>query len=197
MRRQRRNISIRLFNNGHMPDNVRSMEVVRRDRRVARTRRALLDAFYALLGERRYQAISVGDVVERADVGRSTFYQHFSGKDELLRHSMEPLLAMIADAAGAGDADRTRAAVAHLWERRSLARTLSCHAIVSASRRALADLVEVRLCLGADEEDGEMIRARAVQIAAAQLALIEAWTRGELSASQEQIVTRLRACARL
>jgi AcrR family transcriptional regulator len=173
------------------------MENERRDRRVSRTRRALLDAFYALLGERRFQAISVGDVVERADVGRSTFYKHFGSKDELLRHSMEPLLAMIADAAGEGHADRTRSAVAHLWERRSLARTLSSHAILSASRRALADLVEMQLCRGADDEDGEMLRARAVQIAAAQLALLEAWTRGELSASQEQIVTRLRACARL
>jgi AcrR family transcriptional regulator len=172
------------------------METERRDRQVARTRRALLDAFYALLGERRYRAISVADVVERANVGRSTFYKHFGGKDELLRHSMEPLLAMIADAAGGGDVDRTRAAVAHLWDRRSLARTLSSQAIVTASRRALTDLVEARLCQSADE-DREMIRARAVQIAAAQLALIDAWTRGEISASQDQIVTRLRACARL
>jgi AcrR family transcriptional regulator len=66
------------------------------DRRTARSRRAITSAFVALVLERRYDAIRVGDIVEKADVGRSTFYEHFRSKDDLLRQSMEGLLARIA-----------------------------------------------------------------------------------------------------
>ena len=54
------------------------------DRRVRRTRQALRDALIALIQERGYDATSVQDVVERADVGRSTFYGHFTDKEDLL-----------------------------------------------------------------------------------------------------------------
>src|SRR5262245_45123225 len=55
------------------------------DRRVARTRAMLHQALLALIMEKGYEAISVADICERADVGRSTFYAHFTGKDDLKR----------------------------------------------------------------------------------------------------------------
>jgi len=54
------------------------------DRRVQRTHRSLRDALVALLVERGWDEISVQDVCDRADVGRSTFYTHFADKEELL-----------------------------------------------------------------------------------------------------------------
>jgi hypothetical protein len=54
------------------------------DRRTRRTRQLLRDAFVALLKEKRYEDISVQDIIERADVGRSTFYVHYEGKEDLL-----------------------------------------------------------------------------------------------------------------
>ena len=56
----------------------------RLDRRVRRTRRALADALMSLLNEKRYEAVTVQDILDRADVGRSTFYAHFLDKDSLL-----------------------------------------------------------------------------------------------------------------
>ena len=56
----------------------------RPDRRVRRTRRALADALMSLLNEKRYEAVTVQDILDRADVGRSTFYAHFLDKDSLL-----------------------------------------------------------------------------------------------------------------
>ena len=53
------------------------------DRRVERTREALLRALRDLLFERGYDGFVVRDIVERANVGRSTFYEHFEGKDEI------------------------------------------------------------------------------------------------------------------
>ena len=54
------------------------------DARVRKTRDALGDAIVALMQERPFDAITVQDVLDRAKVGRSTFYTHFSDKDDLL-----------------------------------------------------------------------------------------------------------------
>ena len=62
----------------------------RPDRRVAKSRRALKEALTDLILERGYEAVTVQDVIDRADVGRSTFYAHFLDKDDLL-------MAILAD----------------------------------------------------------------------------------------------------
>ena len=59
------------------------------DRRAQRTRRALVGAFNGLLFERGYLGIRVEDVADRARVGRSTFYEHFRGKEALLSSSVK------------------------------------------------------------------------------------------------------------
>lgn len=62
----------------------------RTDRRVTKTRRALKEALADLILEKGYEAVMVQDVIDRADVGRSTFYAHFLDKDDLL-------MAMLTD----------------------------------------------------------------------------------------------------
>lgn len=54
------------------------------DRRVRRTRRLLTEAFIALVLETGYERITVQDILDRADIGRSTFYAHFRDKQALL-----------------------------------------------------------------------------------------------------------------
>ena len=56
----------------------------RPDRRVSRTRRALKEALTDLILEKGYEAVTVQEIIDRADVGRSTFYSHFLDKDDLL-----------------------------------------------------------------------------------------------------------------
>jgi AcrR family transcriptional regulator len=62
----------------------------RPDRRVGRTRKALKEALTDLILEKGYEAVTVQDVIDRANVGRSTFYAHFVDKDDLL-------MAILAD----------------------------------------------------------------------------------------------------
>ena len=54
------------------------------DRRQRKTRKAIYDAFEALMRDAHYGTVTVAQIIERADVGRSTFYAHFETKDDLL-----------------------------------------------------------------------------------------------------------------
>ncbi len=65
------------------------------DRRVARTRATLHHALLRLIVERGYDAISVQDICEAADIGRSTFYAHYTGKDDLKRSGLDHLKAAL------------------------------------------------------------------------------------------------------
>ena len=61
------------------------------DRRVARTRRSLQRALVELILEKGFDALSVAEICERADVGRTTFYAHYADKSDLLQGSLEGL----------------------------------------------------------------------------------------------------------
>lgn len=54
------------------------------DRRIQRTCKALRTALLELIKEKGYDAISIEDITERADVGRATFYLHYKDKEDLL-----------------------------------------------------------------------------------------------------------------
>jgi AcrR family transcriptional regulator len=59
------------------------------DRRSVRTHILLRQALFSLMAELDYDAITVQDILDRANIGRSTFYAHFSSKDELLNVCLE------------------------------------------------------------------------------------------------------------
>ena len=55
------------------------------DRRQRKSREAIFNAFISLLSTKHYNKITVGEIIEIADVGRATFYSHFETKDFLLK----------------------------------------------------------------------------------------------------------------
>src|SRR3990170_6343522 len=68
------------------------------DRRAARTQKALHGALMSLLLRKGYEAITVQDIIDEADVGRSTFYAHYTGKEDLLRSGFQTLRAELTEA---------------------------------------------------------------------------------------------------
>jgi AcrR family transcriptional regulator len=61
------------------------------DRRVARTRAALQQACMSLVLKKGHDAVTVSDICKTANIGRSTFYSHFAGKDDIRRVGLEDL----------------------------------------------------------------------------------------------------------
>lgn len=59
------------------------------DPRVKRTRALILAAFEALLTEKRFEAVTVQDVTDRAEINRATFYAHFPDKYALLDYALQ------------------------------------------------------------------------------------------------------------
>lgn len=86
------------------------------DRRTRKTRGQLRSALLALLKEKRYEDISVQDIIERADVARSTFYVHYLDKDDLLTGSQGVFAANLGHSQAAhAAASQPSAFSARLW----------------------------------------------------------------------------------
>jgi len=151
----------------------------RQDRRVRRTRSSLIEAFNYLLLNRRRDRIRVSDIVDRANVGRSTFYQHYSSADDIHMEALSRPFAILADAAvGEGDAERLRYLLEHFWENRQRARATFAGRTGEKAVRLLADMVEARL----HARDAQLIlpsRLAALQLAEAALAPIRGWVGAE------------------
>jgi AcrR family transcriptional regulator len=65
------------------------------DRRIQKTRSLLHEALASLIHERAYDSIAVKEILDRANVGRSTFYTHFRDKDELLVSGIHDMLSAV------------------------------------------------------------------------------------------------------
>ncbi len=67
------------------------------DRRQRKTREAIFNAFTELLSKKDFMQITVGEIIDKADIGRATFYSHFETKDFLLKEFCEELFCHIFD----------------------------------------------------------------------------------------------------
>lgn len=162
------------------------------DRRVQRTRDSLGDALVALMHEKPYDEITVQEVLERADVGRSTFYSHFSDKDDLFLSDVDEFFARLATHLSRGrEASRRVAPVhelfAHVAEARAFYGALlgsgKIHDVLEIGRRHFALGIEQRLAeLAPDSPPPRARRALAHALAGALLAQLTWWLQAGMPA---------------
>jgi AcrR family transcriptional regulator len=144
------------------------------DRRTQRTRKAAVGAFIELLMTEGYDAIAMTAVAERADLGRSTLYEHFRTKDDLLAVSMDwPLRVLAADPP---DPAALLALIEHVRERSGAVRVL----LEQPLRSRIARLLAARLAPGlrARGASGPRADVRALACAEGQLAALGLWMQG-------------------
>ena len=67
--------------------------MMKTDRQKQRTRELLQKALIELIGERGYDAITIQDLVDRANIGRTTFYLHYNSKDDLFMACHEAIIS--------------------------------------------------------------------------------------------------------
>jgi AcrR family transcriptional regulator len=164
----------------------------RSDPRSQRSRSALLQAFFALVVARPYREITVGVVIQRAGVARSTFYEHFRSKDELLAASLHGPFGVLADAV----TDTARLApltqiLEHFWSNRGLATAILKGALGRRAGGVLTQLVEQRL--RAFEPLRIPSKLAAVQLAGLLLWAVGAWLEGVYSVSADDLARSLSA----
>jgi len=121
----------------------------RMDRRVRRTKEALRRALIEEILQQGYARVTVQDVIDRADVGRSTFYTHFRDKDDLLFYGLEELRAAFDPARQEPGRSPTLAVFEHMhrsarvW--RAMAGRRGADAFLRQLHRLLSDLLRSHL----------------------------------------------------
>lgn len=106
------------------------------DRRVQRTHRMLHQALMSLITEKKYELITVQEALDRADVGRSTFYTHFRDKDELIVEGFQHFKNRLASA------QASSAAAPNKSYQRIIGFSLAMFEHVSEYRRVLRALLD-------------------------------------------------------
>ena len=122
------------------------------DRRVARTRLALRNAMLALLPASGWDDLSIQAICEQADVGRSTFYLHYQGKDDLLSDSFAGLRDHLAAQRGPSAAPglgMLGGLLDHMAEQRAVFKAVigqrGGHGIASRFKAMVRELVDLEL----------------------------------------------------
>ncbi len=137
---------------------------------------AVRTAFNALVLEKGYVDLTMGELAQAANIGRSTLYEHFRTKDDVLRMSLEgPFATLAALVLQDARADTLVPLLEHFRSQRVLARVLFASPAQSVLTECLTALIETHLdgvYRGRQSLPNDLI-ARA--IACAQLALIEHW----------------------
>lgn len=165
------------------------------DRRVERTRKAVLDAFFDLVQEARYDDITVADIVARSGVSRSAFYAHFAGKDALLAASIAGPFSILASSLTTENTVRLIGLLDHFWANRALARIILREPIRRRIVAVLTVQVEGILDEGGPWKRGALImppRLAAIQLAEMLLTPVTAWLAGESRCSSATLATALR-----
>ncbi len=154
------------------------------DRRILRTRDTLGDALVTLMQEKNFDDITVQDVLDRAGVGRSTFYVHYRDKDDLFLSDVEDFFELFSTALTRHGASTRRLAplrefCTHIQDVRefyaALVQSGKVNDVMTLGRGIFARSIEERLRLAGIETDPVHTAAQAQALAGSMFSLLDWW----------------------
>lgn len=154
------------------------------DRRILQTRNRLGDAMVALMHEKEFDDITVQEVLDRARVGRATFYAHFSGKNDLFLSDVEDFLELIGGALRRHDSNPRRLLpvaefFTHIREVRefysAVMRSGKLNDVQALARGIFARSIEERLVTAGKDLDPARRSAYAHVLAGSFFSLLDWW----------------------
>ena len=164
------------------------------DRRVLRTRNKLGDALVELLHKRKFEEVTVQEVLDRAGVGRSTFYAHYRDKEDLFLSDVEDFLELICGVLKKQKASPkrllpVRELFAHIQEMREfhkgLVRSGKMKEIEELGRGYFARSIEERLQEAGVKMSAGRRSAQAYALAGSLFSLLDWWVDKGMKAEPE------------
>jgi AcrR family transcriptional regulator len=134
------------------------------DRRIRRTRDRLGGAIMALVQEKDFDTITVQDVLDRAHVGRSTFYTHFRDRDDLFLSEVDEFYQQMAMGLSGKPADRVLP-VREMFEHMAQVREFVLALIASGRMQDVIGLAQEHFARGIAVRLAELPRARGISVA--------------------------------
>lgn len=187
------------------------MGVRKGDRRVRRTQELLRAALLSLIEEKGFEATSVQNIIDRANVGRATFYAHFDNKEDLLVSGLDGLRAALKEYQAKAHSRRTgsderllaysQEMFAHIAEYRTVFRAMvgkrSGAVIQQLLYKIMVDLVrdDVRAMVGQRDNHSEPTEAVVQFVAGGLFGLSMLWAGGKLRMSVEEVNVLFRQLA--
>ena len=160
------------------------------DRRVKRTKSLVFAAFYELVQSSRYDELKTVQIIEKAGIGKSTFYEHFLDKDDVLSQSLEyPMSIFAGTLTGDTENDNISFMLGHFWDRRVFARIILQHPTREIVDNCLRKLIIGELNDTAAVSELDTI-ANASFLSSGFLSLLHDWLIGRLNMS----VNEMAAC---
>lgn len=154
------------------------------DRRIRRTRDTLGDALFALMQEKSFDEITVQDVLDRAGVGRSTFYVHYRDKDDLFLSDVEEFCQWFSTLLKRQSASTKRLApveefFTHIREANefyaAIVRSAKVNDVLALARGFFARSIEERLQMGGLDMEPVRRSAQAHALAGSLFSLLDWW----------------------
>ena len=174
-----------------MPQNTK-------DRRVRRTRKLLHQALRELMAEKRYDSITVQDILDQADVGRTTFYAHYQDKEDLATSMLIELMDRLIAAVDESDLPKqpvypTHILFNHIEENheifKGMMRGRGMELFMEKGKQFWAERIEARLrsLQAAVQDTGVPIQLIAGATAGAYLIQLKWWLDNDLPYSAEEM----------
>jgi AcrR family transcriptional regulator len=165
-----------------------------RDRRAQRTRRELMSAFLDLALTRGYARLTTAEISRRANIGRSTFYLHYAGKQQMLEESLKhPSAGLAACVGAAATPGQLLPLLEHFRTQRTVNRVFFESPVRALWVASLARLIEPRLprSCGVGAHPRIPPALAALVVAEMQIALVTHWLSGNAQVGAEAVAEQL------